>query len=113
MINVLRRLGVTGQRAQVPFRDATIWADLGTGSELFVNAYPLGTVDPNFTVVDQRQLAGTRVQHVRRPTYPQGTTSSRFECSGNEYWVRGAVPPRFADMDAFVERFINALLCTQ
>lgn len=112
VINALARLGITGQRAQLPFRDATIWADLGTGSQLFVNAYPLGTADRNFTVIDERQLAGIAVQHVRRPSYPDGTISSRFECSGDEYWFGGAVPPGFADMDAFVERFLGALVCS-
>ncbi|MDP9261123.1 MAG: hypothetical protein M3O89_04035 [Actinomycetota bacterium] len=112
MIDALGKLGVTGQRAQLPFRDASIWADLGTGSQLFVNAYPLGTVDRNFIVIDERQFAGIRVQHVRRPSYPDGTITNRFECSGDEYWVRGAVPAGFDDIDAFAEGFISALACS-
>ena len=75
-----------------------------------MSAYPLGTVDRNYTVIDERQLAGIGVQHVRRPTDP--AIRSRFECAADEYWVRGAVPPAFADMDAFVERFISALACS-
>ena len=110
MIDALGTLGITGQRAQLPFRDASIWADLGAGSQLFVSAYPLGTVDRNYTVIDERQLAGIGVQHVRRPSDP--AIRSRFECAADEYWVRGAVPPGFTDMDAFVERFISALACS-
>ena len=109
VIDALGRLGITGQRAQLPFRDASIWADLGSGSQLFVSAYPLGTVDRNYIVLDERRLAGITVQHVQRPS---ATISSRFECSGDEYWVGGAVPPGFADLDAFVERFISALACS-
>ncbi len=111
VINALGTLGITGLRAQLPFRDASIWADLGSGSQLFVNAYPLGTVDRNFTVIDDRQVAGIRVQHVWRPSSADGVTSSRFECTSDEYWVRGAVPPGFVDIDALVERFIGALGC--
>ena len=110
VIDALGTLGITGQRAQLPFRDASIWADLGAGSQLFVSAYPLGTVDRNYTVIDERQLAGIGVQHVRRPSDP--AIRSRFECAADEYWVRGAVPPGFTDMDAFVERFISALACS-
>jgi hypothetical protein len=113
VIDALRTLGITGQRAQLPFRDAAIWVDLGRGSALFVNAYPLGTADRNDTVIDERQLAGITVQHVRRPSSADGTMSTRFECSREEYWVGGAVPPGFADMDAFVERFIRALACSR
>jgi hypothetical protein len=113
VIDALRTLGITGQRAQLPSRDAAIWADLGRGSALFVNAYPLGTADRNYTVIDERQLAGIKVQHVRRPSSADGTMSTRFECSREEYWVGGAVPPGFADMDAFVERFIRALACSR
>jgi hypothetical protein len=39
--------------------------------------------------------------------------TARFECSGDEYWVNGTVPPGFADMDAFVERLILALACSR
>jgi len=109
VIDALGRLGITGKRAQLPFRDASIWADFGSGFELFVSAYPLGTVDRNYIVLDERRLAGITVQHVQRPS---ATISTRFECSGDEYWVRGAVPPGFTEMDAFVERFISALACS-
>jgi hypothetical protein len=109
VIDALGKLGITGQRAQLPFRDASMWANFGTGSHLFVNAYPLGTVDRDYTVIEERQLAGIAVQDVRRGT---GSVSTRFECSGDEYWVAGALPPGFANMDAFIERFISALACS-
>jgi hypothetical protein len=112
VIDALRTLGITGQRAQLPFRNASIWADFGTAaSALFVSAYPLGTLDRSFSVVDERQRAGIVVQQVRRP--PDVRISTRFECSGDEYWVDGAVPPGFADLDAFVERLIRALGCSR
>jgi hypothetical protein len=112
IITALGELGVSGQRAQLPFKDASIWAELGPGAQLFVNAYPLGTVDPNYTVVDERQLGGIRVQHVRRPGSPTGTITNRFECSGAEYWINGTVQPQFTDMDTFLGRFVRALGCS-
>jgi hypothetical protein len=112
VINALGTLGIKGQRAQLPYQEASIWADFGTAaSALLVSAFPLGVVDRNYTVIDERRLSGVAVQHVRRPS-SDDRTSSRFECSGDEYWVSGAVPPGFADMDAFVERFITALACS-
>ena len=110
VIDALGKLGFNGQRVQLPAGDASIWVDFGTAtSALFVSVYPLGTVDRNYTVVDERQLAGIVVRHVRRPS--SDDTRIRFECSGDEYWTGGAVPPGFASMDAFVERLITALAC--
>ena len=109
VISALWKIGISGQRAQLPFRDASIWADFGSGRHFFVSAYPLGVVDRNYAVLDQRQVAGITVQHVQRAS---GTISSRFECSGDEYWVAGADPPGFQNIDVFVERFVNVLGCS-
>jgi hypothetical protein len=109
VINALAKLGITGNRAQLPYDEANVWADFGNGRHFFVNAYPLGVVDRNYTVLDERQVGGTRIQHVQRPS---GTISSRFECSGDEYWVNGADPPGFQNIDVFVERFISVLSCS-
>jgi len=109
VINALAKLGITGNRAQLPYQGANIWADFGAGRRFFVNAYPLGVADRNYTVLDQRQVAGITVQHVQRQS---GTISSRFECSGDEYWVDGADPPGFQNIDVFVERFIGVLGCS-
>jgi len=43
---------------------------------------------------------------------PSGTISSRFECSGDEYWIFGADPPGFQNIDVFVERFVGVLGCS-
>jgi len=106
VIAALGTLGITGQRAQLPFNEASIWADFGSGRHLFVTAYPLGTVDGNYTVIDGRQVARILVQHVQRAS---GTISSRFECSGDEYWVAGADPPGFPNIDVFVERLVGVV----
>lgn len=108
VIGALAKLGITAQRAQIPFQEASVWADFGAGRHFFVSAYSLGVVDRNYTVLDERQVGGTRIQHVQRSS---GTISSRFECSGDEYWVNGADPPGFQNMDVFVERFIGVLGC--
>ena len=106
VIAALGALGITGQRAQLPFNEASIWADFGSGRHLFVTAYPLSTVDPSYTVIDERQIARILVQHVQRAS---GTISSRFECSGDEYWVAGADPPGFRNIDVFVERLVSVV----
>jgi len=110
VISALWKIGISGQRAQLPFRDASIWADFGGGRHFFVSAYPLGVVDPSrYSVIDERMVAGTRVQHVQ---FPSSTISTRFECSDDEYWLSGADPPGFQNMDAFVERLISVLACS-
>ncbi|TME89597.1 MAG: hypothetical protein E6I44_03025 [Chloroflexi bacterium] len=106
VIAALGTLGITGQRAQLPFNEASIWADFGSGRHLFVTAYPLSTVDRNYTVIDERQVARILVQHVQRAS---GAISSRFECSGDEYWVAGADPPGFPNIDVFVERLVSVV----
>ena len=106
MIAALGTLGITGQRAQLPFNEASIWADFGSGRHLFVTAYPFSTVDRNYTVIDERQIARILVQHVQRAS---GTISSRFECSGDEYWVAGADPPGLPNIDVFVERLVSVV----
>jgi hypothetical protein len=109
VIDALARLEITGQRAELPFNNAAIWADFGAGSQLFVNAAPTGTTRGQFTVIDERQLEGTRVQRVQYSGF--SSPRYRFECSADTYEVDGATPPGFADMDAFVSRFIRALGC--
>jgi len=109
VIDALGRLGITGQRAELPFENAAIWADFGTGSQLFVNATRTGTGRGEFRVVDERQLEGIRVQRVEYASGPP--PRQRFECSTDTYEVSGAVPPGFPNMDQFVSRFIRALGC--
>jgi hypothetical protein len=109
IIDALARLGVSGQRAQLPFQNANIWARFAPGSELFVNAWPTGTDRGEFSVIDERQLAGIRVERVRYTSSP--VLRDRFACAGDTYEVSGAVPPGFTDMDAFVAGFIRGLGC--
>ena len=109
VIGALAGLGVTAQRAQHPFGDsASIWANFGSG--FFVHVAPTWMLarEASFSVLDERQLDGIRVRHAQ---YGGGSTHHRFECSGINYKVEGALPPGFADMYSFVARFIRALGC--
>ena len=108
VINALAKLGITGNRGQLPYQGANVLADFGNGRYLSVNAYPLAVVDRNYTVLDERQFGGTRIQHVQ---HSSPTIGSRFECSDDEYWIFGADPPGFQNIDVFVERFISVLGC--
>lgn len=110
VIGALAKLGITGQRAQLEFTSASIWANFGAGSHLFVFAHQLRSVDRGYTVLDERRVAGILVQHVTFPS--SDTIRSQFECSADEYWIFGAVPPGFTSLDAFVERFISVLGCS-
>jgi hypothetical protein len=109
VINALATLGVTGQRAELPFENAAIWAELGSSAQLFVNAGPTGTRSGEFTVIDERQVAGTRVQRVQYASGPP--PRQRVECAGDTYEVSGSVPSGFVDMDAFVAQLVHALGC--
>ena len=107
VIGALARLGISGQRAQLPFENASIWARLTTG-ELFVSASRSGTAGADAAVVDERQIEGI---HVRRVQYGGPPLRRRFECGDDTYEVWGATPPGSADIDVFVGQFIRALDC--
>lgn len=109
VVDALARLGVVGQRAQLPFQNASIYAQSGTAPALFVGAWPAGTTHGDFTVVDHRQLGGVPVDLVRYPTIQD--PAYRFACAQDTYEVNGIPPPIFQDMDTFVSRLIDALGC--
>jgi hypothetical protein len=110
VIDALAGLGVTGHRAEHPYRNAAISAELGDEAILFVNAHPIGTTNPEITVIDERQVEGITV---RRFTYGgDSPIRERFECSDVQFDVNGSVPPAYADMAAFVAAFIRALNCS-
>src|SRR5688572_5168067 len=100
VIGALATLGVTGRRAQHPYQDsASIWAELGTGMHFFVHVAPTSALvgERSFSILDERQLEGIRVAHAR---YEGGSTHHRFDCSGINYKVIGALPPGYTDMYA-------------
>lgn len=109
VIDALGPLGVQAQRAELSFQSASIWAQLRPGAQLFVNAAPTAAWRTTFSIVDELDLTGIRVQRVKYAADP--SLRHRFECSGDTYEVRGAVPTGYDDMDAFVARFIRALGC--
>jgi hypothetical protein len=109
IIDALVRLGVTGHRAQLPYENANIYARLSTGSDLFVNAWPTGADRGEWSAIDERQLAGIRVQRVQYAS--SSVQRDRFACAGETYEVSGASPPGFRDMDAFVAGFVRAIGC--
>ena len=108
IVDTLETLGIQAQQADHSFRGADMWAQFDGGLELFVSAYPADIGLGDFTVVGERQIAGVRV---KRLDYGSGLPRSGFACDDANYLVDGAVPPGFADMDAFLTRFIDALDC--
>jgi hypothetical protein len=59
-------------------------------------------------VVDERELSGIRLQHVR---YESGIVRTRFQCAEINVEVDGATPPEYATLDEFLEDFIASLRC--
>lgn len=110
VIDALARLGVRGQRAELPAEGASIWAEPRPGVQFFVNAGPTATRRGEFTVIDERELEGIRVVRVKYGS--DLSLRHRFECAGDTYELRGAVPPGFDDVEAFTAAFIKALGCT-
>lgn len=108
IIDALSELGISAHRAEMPGNSASISARLSDGSMLLVFAARSGTLGGDYSVIDERRVEGVAVQRVR---YPSGPTGDRFDCTGDTYEVRTEVPPGFADMDAFLGRFIRALGC--
>lgn len=112
IVDALASIGVRGQRAELPGPDsASMWVPLTGGSAAFVVAARLGASRSEFSVLDERRVGATVVQHIRYASDSSGRILSRFECSGYDYRIWGAVPPDFASSDAFVDRFIGALSC--
>lgn len=108
VVDALAALGIAGMRAELPYENAQIWAQ-GPGWQLYVGAGRTGTMRGEFSVIDERSLEGVRVRRVQYSSGPP--PRYRFECATETYEVRGAVPPGFADMEAFVGRFIRELGC--
>lgn len=108
VIDALGQLGITGERAELPFEDASIYAELTTG-QLFVKAGPTKTRGTDLTVIDERQIEGIRVQRIQYTSGPP--VRNRFECSSDTYEIWGAVPADVPDTDTLIARFIRALGC--
>lgn len=107
VIDALARLRIGGRRAELPYQNAPVWAEVATG-HLFVYAWPSTTRLAEFRVVGERQIEGVTVQLIEFGGPP---VRYRFACSGDVYHVWGAVPPEYQEMDTFVARFIRALGC--
>lgn len=108
VIEALAQVGVTGQRAEFAADDASIWAQMTTGL-LFVTAGKTSTRGRDFTVIEERQIEGIRVQRIQYSSGPP--VRHRFECSDDAYVVWGAVPPSAQNMESLVARLIRALRC--
>lgn len=109
VIDTLATFGIAGQRGQLPFDEATIYARLPSGAEIFVNAWPTGTDRGVFTVIEEWMVDRTRVDRVQYAG--SSVLRDRFACAQDTYEVSGAVPPTFADRETFVAQFIRALPC--
>jgi len=109
IVDALFVLGLEGQRAEYsPTTSASIWVPLEDDAALYLHAFPTGTDRGDFSVIDERVIAGITVQRVE---YASGPIRDRFECEGVTYQVDGATPPGFSTMDALLAELIDVLGC--
>lgn len=101
-------LGLDAMQVEYQLNGAFMWAQVGNDAEVFVSAYPTDIEGHDFTVLDERRLAGLTVQRIE---YESGDTRNRFVCHSVAYQAFGAPPPRFATFDEFVEALIPSLGC--
>ena len=80
---------VEAQRAEYSPSGAALWAPLGEDSALFVYAHRTGASRGEFTVIDERFLAGVTVRTVEYTSLP---TRDRFACNDFTFEVWGPAP---------------------
>lgn len=106
--DALAVLGLEAQRAEYSPTSAFMWVQLDGDAALYVHALPTGTDGGEFSVIDERLIAGRTVEQVE---YASGPVRDRFECDDATYEVEGDTPPGFASLDAFLFEFIAILGC--
>jgi hypothetical protein len=109
VVAALADLGLEGWRAQLPFKNADMWVRIDDTRALFVSAYPRELDLGPSVVVSTRSVRGIQVEKLE----PVGSVRDqyRFRCGGLPYWVGGDAPPPFANLDAFIDAFIDVLDC--
>lgn len=110
VVTALSTLGIRAAPAELSLNSAQIAAQFGDGSELIVNALPIGIDGSMFSVRDERSIESVVVRTVYYPSSDE--IRHRFECGSAIYEAYGAVPPSFDSFDEFLARFITALGCT-
>lgn len=108
IVDALFVLGLEGQRAEYSPTSAVIWVPLEDDAALNVHAFPTGTDGGEFSVRDERLIAGSTVQRVE---YASGPVRDRFECADVTYEVDGATPPTFSTFDALLTELLPILGC--
>jgi hypothetical protein len=109
VIGALGGLGISAMRAEIPYDNANIWAQLDGSRELFVSAVPVPSDNASFVVSDRRDSNGVTIESGEHAGL--GDPAVRFTCSGTNYYVRGDVPGDYRDIDAFIDALLLALDC--
>lgn len=108
IVTALASLNVDAGPAELNFNEATMWARLDDGRELFVNANDKKIDRSHLKVVDERRVGAVTVKRVKRSS---GGFSDFFECAGVSYEVHGDIPDSFGTRDEFLREFLVALRC--
>lgn len=107
--DALSVLGFDALRAEYSPLGAAMWAPLGDDSALFVYAHRTGADRGDFSVIQERVLAGITVRTVE---YASGPVRERFGCDGVTYELGGSTPPGFPTFDAFLTELMPLLGCS-
>lgn len=106
--DALAVLGLEAQRAEYSLTSAFMWVPFEGDDALYVHAVPTSSDGGDFTVIDERTIAGHTVQRVE---YASGLIRDRFQCGEITYGVEGATPPGFTTLDDFLAEFIGLVGC--
>ncbi|MFI6496547.1 hypothetical protein [Nonomuraea typhae] len=109
IIAALAAVNVRAQRAQLPYRNANIYAELGNDAMLQVDAYPTDIRLSATRAGDVRRIRGVVVRKMKYSITDDGF--DQFTCRKTNYAVRGEIPSRYKNMDAFLARLIPLLCC--
>jgi hypothetical protein len=110
IIGALSELGIEATVAELSLDSAQTIAVLDDGSELIVNGVPVHADRSEYSVRDERRIAGVIVQRVEYPG--RSDLGEKFQCGDVRYEAYGAVPPGFDSFDDFLAALIPWLGCS-
>lgn len=110
IVDALAALGLEGGRGETPYDNAVIAVYFDSSHDLSVSALPIEKDRADYVVLGTRTTRGIEVEQVQ--SLIPGRASYRFGCGDLRYFVGGTAPPSFADLDAFIDAFLDVIDCT-
>jgi hypothetical protein len=108
VIEALGQIGLSGQRAENPGRNAYIWVPVGDRG-LYVGAYAIADDRSSFNVTKRRTFNELTIEVGNYAG--DDRTLEGFTCNGIRYYLNGDLPPGFNDLSTLVDQFAEAVQC--